>query len=377
MNNTFQEEYKIAVDLGTTTIELAIIDSDGNIVSTDFFLNPQRLYGRDVINRINSANRDRAFIKIMKDMFIKSFKLSIMTILSDMVIGCDSIKAICISGNTTMISILLEYDLEELGVYPFNHRLKSSIIMDAKKLFYKDFPISCQVLLTGCWSAFIGGDVLSGLLAINTSYNISNHKSYMFLDLGTNGEIILCSGDTCYTASCACGPAFESSTRNANIYGSNLIDVISLGIKTGKISKDGILEDSFIENGIDIQGIHISSDILRDILLAKSAIRTGIDILMNEAQITPEDIEQIYIAGGFGFHLNIDNSIFIGLLPKEFKEKVKIVGNASLKGAIELLKTPSRIEFINNFKKGNVKLVQMANLPGYQQRLLDNMNFEQ
>ena len=377
MNNTFQEAYKIAVDLGTTTIELAIIDGEGNIVSTDYFLNPQKLYGKDVINRINSANRDKAFIKIMKDMFIKSFKLSIMTILSDKVISYEAIKTICICGNTTMISILLEYDLEELGFYPYNHRLKRSIIIDSKEIFTEAFPINCQVVLSGCASAFIGGDVLSGLLAINNLYDLSYYKSYMFLDLGTNGEMILYYNNKYYTASCACGPAFESSTRYTNTYGSNLIDSIALGIKTGKISKDGILDDCFIENGIDIHGIHITSDILRDILLAKSAIRTGIDILLHEAGILSKDIEQIYIAGGFGFHLNIDNSIFIGLLPEAFKEKIKIIGNASLKGAIELLKTPNKIEFINNFNKGDVTLIQMANLPDYQQHLLENMNFKQ
>lgn len=369
--------YKIAVDLGTTTIELAIIDNDGELVATDYFLNPQKLYGKDVINRINSATRDRVFLKIMKDMFVRSFGLSVMNLLADKEINVDLISSICICGNTTMISILLGYDLEELGVYPFNHRLKSSIVMASKELFYEDFPIDCQVLLSGCASAFIGGDVLAGLIAIDKKYCLSKHKSYLFLDLGTNGEMILYNNNQYYTASCACGPAFEASSRSSNVFGSNLIDSIAMGIKTGNISEAGILRDALIDNGLDILGIHITPDILRDILLAKAAVRTGVDIMLNQAGITAEEIESIYISGGFGFRINIDNAIFIGLLPKAFKQKINILGNTSLKGAIELLKVPSKISFVNDFNKGDVRLIQMANLPNYQEQLLDNMYFKQ
>ncbi len=368
--------YKIAVDLGTTTIELALIDSEGTIIASDYFLNPQKLYGKDVINRIYSATRDKLFIKIMKDMFIKAFKLSVMTILADKDVSLDAIETICICGNTTMISILLEYDIEELGFYPFSHRLKESVTIESKELFYQNFPISCQVVMSGCAFAFIGGDVLAGLIAIDSYDNLNDFKSYLFLDLGTNGEMILYNHNKYYAASCACGPAFEASCRYTNTYGSSLIDSIALGIKSGKISIEGILQEAFIENGIDIQGIHITADILRDILLAKAAIRTGIDVLFKEAGIQPENIERVYIAGGLGFHLNLENAIFLGLIPVDFRDKIKVMGNTSLQGAIELLNNPSKISFINDFSKGNVKLIQMANLPDYQNKLINNMYFK-
>lgn len=377
MSNSFNNQYKIAVDLGTTTIELAIIDNLGTLIATDYFLNPQKLYGKDVINRINSAIRDRMFIKIMKDMIKKSLKLSIMTILSDKEISVDSISAICICGNTTMISILLEYDLEELGTYPFNHRLKSSVILNSRELFYNDFPINCNVLLSGCASAFIGGDVLAGLIALKGMHEFHTNKPYIFLDLGTNGEMVLYDGKTYFTTSCACGPAFESSVRCSNSYGSNLIDAITMGIKSGKISKDGILHDSYIENGVNILGINVSADLLRDIMVAKSAIRTGIDILLDESDISPDNICNVFIAGGFGFHINIDNSIYIGLIPSCFKNKIHILGNTSLKGAIELLNYPFKIKQINQFAKENFRLIQMANLPDYQDKLIKNMHFKE
>lgn len=376
MDESFERQYNIAVDLGTTTVELAIVDSNYKVIDTDYFLNPQKLYGKDLINRINTVTRDTRFIKIMKDMFIKSFQERVTSILSSNNINLKSVDSICICGNTTMISILLEYDITELGIYPFEHRLDTSVNCNSKELFGYTFPIDCNMILSGCASAFIGGDVLAGLVAIEGNDDSTGVNSYLFLDLGTNGEMVLYHNNSYYTASCACGPAFEASCRAANIYGSNIIDSIVLGIKSGNISREGILKEYYIDKGINIQGIHITADILRDILLAKAAIRTSIDILLQQSGLRCNNIERVYVAGGFGFHLNIDNAIFMGLFPELFKEKIKVLGNTSLKGAIELLKTPSKIKYIDDFSKGNVKLIQMANLPDYQDRLLDNMYFK-
>ncbi len=376
MQDNYSKEYKIAIDLGTTTIELAIIDKYGSITATDYFKNPQSLYGRDVITRINTATKNRKFIKVMKDLVLDSLKESITRLLSNKSINPEQISSICICGNTTMISILLEYELEELGVYPFNHRLESSVIMNSKEVFYEDFPFECQVILSGCLSAFIGGDVLAGLLEVEAKGELSNNDSYLFLDLGTNGEMVLAYNNTYYTTSCACGPAFEASSRCTNIYGSTLIDAISLGIKTGKLSKEGILEERYLSSGIDIMGVPITADILRDILLAKSAIRTGIDILLSEAGVDIDQLSHIYIAGGFGFYLNIDNAAYIGLIPKEFVGKVKILGNTSLKGAIKILLDNSNLKLMDSYKSKAVKLIQMANIPDYQDRLINNMYFK-
>lgn len=376
MQDNYSKEYKIAVDLGTTTIELAIIDKQGSIIATDYFKNPQSLYGRDVITRINTATRDKKFVKVMKDLVLNSMKESIINLLSSKSIGPEQISDISICGNTTMNSILLEYDLEELGVYPFNHRLEGSVIMSSKEVFYEDFPFECQVILSGCLSTFIGGDVLAGLLEVEAKNELSDKDSYLFLDLGTNGEMVLAYNNTYYTTSCACGPAFEASSRCTNIYGSTLIYAISLGIKTGKLSKEGILEERYLSSGIDIMGVPITADILRDILLAKAAIRTGIDILLSEAGVDIDQLSHIYIAGGFGFYLNIDNAAYIGLIPKEFVGKVEVLGNTSLKGAIKILLDNSNLKLMDSFKSKAVKLIQMANIPDYQDRLINNMYFK-
>ncbi len=379
MDGKSVNKFNIAIDIGTTSVEIAIIDSNGSIIDTCYFNNPQSLYGRDVITRINTAIRDKSFISIMKDLLIVSLKEHIYALLNKTKINPLSISGICICGNTTMISILMEYDFEELGSYPFNHMLDKSIYINSMKIFDPSFSINCPVILSGCTSAFIGGDVLSGLYFIEEEYDIKDNDTYIFLDLGTNGEMVLHNQGEYYSTSCACGPAFEASNRCMNIYGSTIIDAISMGIKSGKINKDGILNDNHIHSGLDMMGVHISADLLREILLAKAAIKTGIEILMYESNVDISHTNQVYIAGGFGFHLNIDNAIYIGLIPNIFKDKVTIVGNTSIKGAIKILSNCSMDNPIDNpidyYIDKDIKLIQMANLPDYQERLLNNMNF--
>lgn len=369
-------EIKIAVDLGTTSVEVTIINCNGDIIDSCYFKNPQSLYGRDVITRINTAIRDKSFINIMKDLLIVSLKENISRLISANNLNISSVNKMCINGNTTMISILLQYDLEELGSYPFNHKLNKSVIIDSDVLFKNDFSLKCPVILSGCSSAFIGGDVLAGLYYIEEEYVVEESDTYLFLDLGTNGEMVLYKEGEYYSTSCACGPAFEASSRCKNVYGSTLIDAITMGIKAGKISKDGILEDIFLKSGLDIMGVHISADILREILLAKAAIKTGIELLIRESNTEISDISNVYIAGGFGFYLNIENAAYIGLIPDCFTNKVKIVGNTSLKGAINILISNETSNPIDYYIDKNFKLIQMSNLPDYQDLLINNMNFK-
>lgn len=369
-------EIKIAVDLGTTSVEVAIINYQGDIIDSCNFKNPQSLYGKDVITRINTAIRDKSFIKIMKDLLVASLEDNIRKLISANKLNITSVSKICISGNTTMISILLQYDLEELGAYPFKHKLDKTIIINSKDLFDDDFSLECPVILSGCSTAFIGGDVLAGLYYIEEEYDVKESDTYLFLDLGTNGEMVLYKEGEYYSASCACGPAFEASSRCENVYGSTLIDAITMGIKAGKISKDGILEDIFLKSGLDIMGVHISADILREILLAKAAIKTGIELLIRESNTEISDISRVYIAGGFGFYLNIDNAAYIGLIPDYLKAIVKIVGNTCLKGTTKYLSSSCTTNPIDYYIEKNIKLIQMANYPDYQDLLINNMNFK-
>ena len=389
---------KIAVDVGTTNIDMAFYDSDKNIIIFEkSFHNRQSLYGRDVINRINTVKRDRSFIVKLKELAVSDLLAAIDTEVADNKFKYSDIDKICLSGNTTMISILLEYDISGMGESPYPTVLKKSVVTNAYKIFGNNIKFNCDVLLTGCVSAFIGGDILSGYnylsnihkagFNLNTYYSISESTdsegvylddkyNCLFIDLGTNGEMILNHKGCLSASSAACGPAFEASLKKQNVYGSSALDALSLLLVTGRMSDSGILKDDYMENGININNIHITQDIIREILLAKAAIASCMETLLKYAHMSFEDIDKVYIAGGFGSYLNIDNAIRLGLIPKAFKNKTGICGNTSLNGALLILKEKSMLEKLDRLSD-EINVVSLTESEKYNECLINNMFFKE
>lgn len=376
-----------AVDLGTTTIDACLFDINrAEFIAKESRKNEQSLYGSDVINRILNASRNVE----LHSKLISIIKNELLDILSSMLsklannkeykncIGIKDIAKFVISGNTTMISILLGYDVESLGHAPFTSRLQKSVIISGDELFGLESGISCDVLLTGCASAFIGGDVLAGLTFLDTKYNspFSNNGNNLLLDLGTNGEMVLNAGGKLFATSAACGPAFEGCTRRQGVYGATTIDSIALLLKTKKLTLEGILKEEYIENGISINGMHLDMDIIRNILLAKAAIYSGISCLLDYAGVSFQDIKNVYLAGGFGFYLDVDNAVYIGLLPEDFKDKIIVCGNTSLSGAVELVKSEDKLNYLDVLTNDKIELVQLADLDLYKDLLIENMTFK-
>lgn len=371
------KDVRLAVDLGTTTIDMCLVDELGQIISQRNIKNRQSLYGSDVINRILTTVRDAKYIQIMKEIVVEDIVSNLMSMLYDSGFSDEAIKYVVICGNTTMISILLEYDMSTMGQSPFETKLKQSVCAEFKDIFGEKLNINCPVILSGCVSAFIGGDIISGMLYLSKEYNsFGVNDNSLLIDLGTNGEMVFNNHGKLLATSAACGPAFEGSLKKKGIYGSTLIDAISLGIKSGNISREGILSDKYIDNGINISNILIDSELLRDIMSAKAAIRTGIDFLIRESKIDYHEIDNVYVAGGFGKYLNINNAIDIGLLPSCLSDKIKVVGNTSLFGAIMLLRDNTLINEFDTYTKDKVLVLQLANEAGYQNCIIDNMCFK-
>lgn len=370
-------KYAFAIDLGTTTIDCCMFDiENGDCLARKNRKNKQSLYGRDVINRILNATRNNKVKAELKRIAVSLIEEMIKEAVDEKKLDYEALDSICISGNTTMISILLDLDVASLGVAPFNHELKKSVVISGENVFSFEKLKNIPVTLTGCFSAFIGGDILSGIIYLNRVYDgaFKKKKNALLIDLGTNGEMVLNANGSLYACSTACGPAFESCTRKNGVYGSSIIDALAMLFKTKNVTKDGMLKEPYFDNGIDIMNVHIDMDIIRAILLAKSAIYCGIISLARYAGVNLCDIEDIYIAGGFGFYLNVDNAILLGLIPKEFKGKIKIVGNTSLEGAIDILRY-NMINEINDLSEDNIRLVQLAEDEFYKKILIDNMIF--
>ena len=369
---------KIAVDVGTTNIDMAFFDSTKErVVCEKGFHNRQSLYGSDVINRINTIKRDRSFVAKLKALAWEDIVSAIDDFIKEYDYSYNDIDNVCLSGNTTMISILLEYDISNMGESPYPVLLNKSIKIDSTSVFGEDCKLNCEIIFTGCVSAFIGGDILSGLVYLDKEHSFLDSSAVnLLVDLGTNGEMVLNCRGRLISASSACGPAFEACLKKQGVYGSSALDAVSLLISSGKLYENGCLMDEYLENGVYINDIHITSDIIREILLAKAAISSCIENLFKKAQIDYPDTDKVFISGGFGNYLNIDNAIRLGIIPKAFKNKTIVSGNTSLKGALELLKDSSLVNKMD-FLKEKIEVILLADEEGYDESLISNMYFKE
>ncbi|MCL2530802.1 MAG: ASKHA domain-containing protein [Oscillospiraceae bacterium] len=285
-----REGFGLAVDLGTTTVAMQCIDlQTGQVIDSCGFANPQRQFGADVISRIDAANHGQ-LSKLQS-----CIRVALEQHTAELLQG-RTLAQVVISGNTTMIYTLLGYNCNCLGVVPF---------VPATPLQNPYMWQGVPVFIIPWISAFVGGDVVSGLLSI------PRENTCLLVDLGTNGEIALCRAGELYATSTAAGPAFEG--MRPGVYGSQVL----------AMAANGQLEPRE----------------MAQVQLAKSAVRTGIEILLDLAG--RPDIDTVYLCGGMGQAMREDDALTIGLFPSEFKGKIVPAGNTSLGGTVRLLRNPA------------------------------------
>lgn len=363
-----------AVDLGTTTIDYCLVDMmDCHVIEQSSFLNPQSLYGSDVINRIMTITRDAAFAEVLKSQVVDALNTHFISMLEHNGYVSSDVSRISICGNTTMVSILLGRDVKCLGEAPFIPDLKDDVCILANQLFGDESELVCPVILSGCASAFVGGDILAGMNYLKDYYSAEAfaNRNCLFIDLGTNGEIVLYTNNQYYGAATACGPAFEGCTRRQKVYGATTIETIALCVSLGKILPNGSFAKDSMEQ-LTVNKVTLTLDVLHSILLAKAAIAAGIETICEQATVQMKDIDYVYLAGGFGFHLDLESAIKIGLIPKILKDKIKIVGNTSLEGAKLFLND----KYISRINKDTMKILNFAEIPSYQDKFIQNMYFQ-
>ena len=378
----------VAIDIGTTTIAVALLDSvNKKVIDTHTVMNHQRVYGADVITRINSANNGK-----LEELcrIIKGDLQDVIRILCEKNdIKNTDINRVAIAANTTMIHMLLGLSCEGLGVYPF-----TAIELDWVKAEFADifkeseFPNASVLILPGI-STFVGADIVAGLT--NCSIPIINKYS-LFVDLGTNGEMAIFNNEKVIASSVAMGPAFEAGNISCGmpalegaiysadivdeamqyvvigdndpkgICGSGVLEIVSELLDSGIIDSTGLLVDKYFDEGYHVTTgknnipIMITQKDIREIQLAKGAIRAGIDILINRMGIEYKDIDNLYIAGGFGHNINIEKAINIGLFPKELEANIKVLGNTCLNGVIEYLKSNITDEDIDKIVSKSIEI---------------------
>jgi uncharacterized 2Fe-2S/4Fe-4S cluster protein (DUF4445 family) len=356
-NTTFrfkpEEGFGIAVDLGTTTLVTQLLNlKSGHVLDAATALNPQVKFGADLISRIQSCLDGKQ--EEMQMLIRKKTGEMIQSILEKHPV---EISKVVLVGNTAMHHIFSGLNVQPLSFYPFESPDLGMQKLSSEHLNWK-LPRATKIRFYPSIGSFVGSDILAGIAATN----LAERDNYSILiDLGTNGEIVLGNREKIICASTAAGPAFEgakisqgmravtgaiSSVQLENgkmnchvignvpakgICGSGLIDAMAIFIRQEKIGMFGE-----INSGKDkiklISNVFLTQQDIREFQLAKAAIATGLQILLNKFNITLNEVENVFIAGGFGNFLNLKHVIQTGLI-ETFEEKIVKMGNTALIGA--------------------------------------------
>jgi len=386
----------IAIDIGTTTLAFELVNmATGKRLSAYSAANSQRNLGADVITRIKQATQGAQ--AELNNLIVKDIRNGIAQILQKSGLPPGSITYVSIAGNTTMLHLLQNLSCDGLGVYPF-----TPIDIAIRRCNFADVfgpgILNAQLIILPGISTFVGADITGGILCCHNP-----HETALLIDLGTNGEMALFAPDQVLVTSTAAGPAFEagnisqgiagipgaiaktyySPENNVFVYetiqnapaigicGTGVMDIAAelvrhkLADETGRLENDAVIA----------KGITFTQKDLREIQLAKSAIRSGIEILLEMGGYSYNDIGKVYLAGGFGHKINMDSAVALGLIPAALAGKVLAVGNTALGGAAHVLL--SRVaEEAAIALAGNAKEVNLSTHPRFNDFFMEYMMFE-
>ena len=377
-----------AVDIGTTTMALKLCDlHTGAVLSGAAILNPQTSVAADVMGRISAA-MDGGLRKMEEQ--VQSAIAEMLRDACEKAGVCeDSVDVLVLTGNTTMLYLLTGHDPEPLSHAPFQ----------ADTLFgVHTRLLGRPTYLPPCMNAFVGADITCAILA---SGMCQPGKTTLLCDIGTNGEIALWKDDQLFVTSTAAGPAFEGAGISCGcgsvtgaidkvwvengevkahtigdapavgVCGSGLIDAIAAFLETMDIDETGATEpdELTLRDGIALQPRDV-----RSVQLAKAAIAAGIETLLDSSHASCDEIETLYIAGGFGSHLNVRSAAAIGLIPEALASKVSVIGNASLSGSVQMLLNKGVLSAADEIG-ASAKHVNLGGNPKFNENYMDQMFF--
>lgn len=385
-------KFGVALDIGTTTLCASLINlKSGTICGEYNVLNPQKLYGSDCISRISACENGK--LPDLHKLIVDATN-NIIDYFTDGM-GISKIEKLVVCANTTMLHIFANESPVGIGRYPF-----TPVFLETRKYDGVELGIRAEkIVLLPSASAYIGSDFVAGILECGM---LDKDEKSVIVDLGTNGEIAIFDGKTLMTSSTAAGPCFEGgniscgmgatsgaiseiklenekielvtigNSEPLGICGSGLVDGIALILNKEIVDETGRLIDEKFGFSEKVQ---LNAKDIREFQLAKSAICAGIITLIKEFNLKSEDISTLYIAGALGEHLNIENAVRVGLLPSELKEKIKIVGNTSLRGAINALLNSKYTEEMTIVSQ-RCKNIDLNNSPIFNDEFMENMFFE-
>lgn len=356
----------VGIDIGTTTIAMELVTMNSG-AGTDSYLciNRQRRYGADVISRIQESvdgKKEELQESIREDLLLGLEKLTGA--------GRQIPEQVVIAGNTTMIHLLMGYPCNTLGIYPFTpyhiQQVESTLGEVLGENVTERLRQVAVKILPGI-STFVGADIVADILSCGLA---ESEKVSMLIDLGTNGEMGIGNRERILVTSTAAGPAFEGGNivhgsgsipgaishveiegdqvrvqtirdePPAGICGTGAIEALYELLQADLVDDTGLMEDEWQECGYELARNREGGPIcfyqkdVRELQLAKSAVRAGLETLLLRFGIRPEEVDKVYLAGGFGYRMDVAKAVGIGLIPEAFADKIEVIGNGALDGAI-------------------------------------------
>lgn len=397
----------LAVDIGTTTMAGLLCDlTDGRTLAVASRGNPQARHGDDVISRVDFAGRSDGNRREMRDLTLRAIEGLADDAMRSAGLDAGEPVFVSICGNTVMSHLFLGTPATALALSPFIPAFNSARTFRAAEAGFS-WGSAAVHLLPGI-SAYVGGDIVAGLLAHEVAGLSGN---VLFIDVGTNGEIALASGGRLFACATAAGPAFEGARIGQGmraapgaiakvgvlpdgsldigtidmapakgICGTGLLDAVACLLKVGALDETGRLEggDEYwlvrppVSGGT---GVALSQRDIREFQLAKGAIAAGVRVLLDVAGIGAGDVEAVLLAGGFGNYLDPVSALAVGLLPAGIRrECVRSVGNAALAGARLCLLSPAERDAADVLAR-KVDYVELSGRDDFQIAFAEEMLF--
>jgi uncharacterized 2Fe-2S/4Fe-4S cluster protein (DUF4445 family) len=412
--DTAGENFGLVVDLGTTTLVAALVDlRDGREQLSRSALNPQTRHGQDVLSRIQLGSTPEGLERLQGDL-IRELNGLVASLCAGTGVAAARIHEAVLSGNTAMLHLAVGADPRSLGKFPYTPLLKGGEYLDAAAIHLAIAPRG-RVYLPPILSAYVGADIVSGLLATSLP---EQPGIVLFVDIGTNGEMVLAVNGKLTATSTAAGPAFEGmniacgmrasegavelfaveeqgirletigSADPVGLCGSGLLDLVGELARAGSLDRNGrfsrqapnpVLRErlEFREGrGVfQVAGpVYLTQKDVRQVQLAKGAVRAGIELLLRSEGLQAGDVERVLIAGSFGFHLRTRSLVNLGLLPEALADRVEFVGNTSQSGGRAfLVNAPSRWSMAE--MAGRVRVLELSNDPAFEQTFISALAF--
>ncbi len=414
--DTSLQAYGLSVDIGTTTLVTALINLlTGEEISSVSALNPQSMQAQDVLTRIKFASSPKG-LEIMYNSITDELNRMIEAVSKDAKINRQHIYEVVYSGNTTMIHLACNVNPAALGKYPYTPQIFGGNNIPAGMLSISPFGL---IYLPPVISAYVGPDITSGVLASQ----LDKKKGItLFIDIGTNGEMVIANEGKLSATSTAAGPAFEGmniaygmragkgaleyfkiedsgeikthtigDVKATGICGSGLLDIVGELVKAQVIGANGrfiapsigaysenLKEQMVLKDGKlcfeAAPQVYLTSKDIRQVQLAKGAIRAGVEMLLLSLNVKAEEVATVEIAGSFGFHLREESLLNIGLLPKEFKGKISFIGNTSKTGGEAFLLNTDFRKSMNSLVK-EIDVIELANQKDFDKVFVRELNF--